>query len=35
MVKLWVYKVDSGLNTIDEVPGRYLEAVKKEMSIIQ
>lgn len=34
MVKLWAYKVTSGLCTIDDVPERYLEQVKVELGIV-
>lgn len=35
MVKLWVYKVKNSVmgTTIDDVPERYLDAVKKELGI--
>lgn len=35
MVKLWAYKVQNNLCTIDEVPERYREAVKKELGIME
>ena len=35
MVKLWVYKVEKGWNTIDEVPERYYEQVKEELGITE
>ena len=33
MVKLWATMVKYGYKTIDDVPARYLEAVKKELGI--
>lgn len=33
MVKLWAMKVKYNLATIEEVPARYLAAVKKELGI--
>ena len=33
MVKLWAWRVEKGMNTIDEVPERYLDGVKKELGI--
>lgn len=33
MVKLWVMRVEIGLSTIEDVPDRYLDAVKKELGI--
>ena len=33
MVKLWVTKINNGLATIDDVPERYLEAVRLELGI--
>ena len=33
MVKLWAWRVENNLNTIDDVPARYLERVKKELGI--
>ena len=35
MVKLWVTKINNGLATIDDVPERYLEAVKIELGIVE
>jgi len=31
MVKLWVYRIKKGLNTIDDVPERYREQVRQEL----
>jgi hypothetical protein len=31
MVKLWVYRIEKGLNTIDDVPERYQEQVRQEL----
>ena len=33
MVKLWAMRVKIGLNTIEEVPERYRDAVKIELSV--
>lgn len=35
MVKLWAYKVENNVlgTTLDDVPERYLDAVKKELGI--
>lgn len=33
MVKLWAAMVKYGYKTIDDVPARYLEAVKKELGL--
>ena len=33
MVKLWATMVKYGYKTIDDVPARYLEAVKKELGL--
>lgn len=35
MVKLWVYRVEKGWNTIDEVPERYYDQVRQELSITE
>lgn len=35
MVKLWAYKVNAGLCTIDDVPDRYREQVKAELGMSQ
>lgn len=35
MVKLWVYRVEKGWSTIDEVPERYYEQVKEKLGIIE
>jgi len=31
MVKLWVYRIEKGLNTIDDVPERYQKQVRQEL----
>lgn len=31
MVNLWVYKVQKGLSSIEDVPERYLAQVKTEL----
>lgn len=31
MVKLWAYRIEKGLNTIDDVPERYQEQVRQEL----
>lgn len=33
MVKLWAYRIEKGLNTIDDVPERYQDQVKAELGI--
>lgn len=33
MVKLWVWRIENGINTIKDVPERYLYQVKKELRI--
>lgn len=33
MVKLWAYKVNAGLCSIEDVPERYREQVKVELGI--
>lgn len=33
MVSLWVMRIELGWSTIDDVPERYLEAVKAELGI--
>lgn len=33
MVKLWAAMIKYGYKTIDDVPDRYLEAVKKELGL--
>ena len=33
MVKLWAYRVEKGLNTIEDVPERYREQVKTELGM--
>lgn len=33
MVKLWVFRIHNGFNTIDDVPDRWREAVKSELGI--
>lgn len=33
MVKLWAKRIELGMSTIDDVPARYLEGVKKELGI--
>lgn len=32
MIKLWVWKVQSGLNVIEDVPLRYRDAVIAELN---
>ncbi|AYP68379.1 hypothetical protein HWB91_gp09 [Bacillus phage vB_BboS-125] len=34
MVRLWATRVERGMNTLDDVPAVYLEAVKKELGIV-
>lgn len=33
MAKLWAWRVTNSINTLDEVPERWLPAVKKELGI--
>jgi len=33
MVKLWAYRVEKGLNTIEDVPERYKEQVMQELGM--
>ena len=33
MVKLWAYRVEKGLNTIEDVPKRYKEQVMQELGM--
>lgn len=33
MVKLWAYRIEKGLNTIDDVPKRYQEQVRQELGL--
>ncbi len=33
MVKLWAYRIEKGLNTIDDVPERYQEQVRQELGL--
>jgi hypothetical protein len=33
MVKLWAYRIEKGLNTIDDVPERYQEQVRQELEL--
>lgn len=35
MIKLWAYKVEHDLCTIDEVPDKYRDAVIAELGIAQ
>ena len=33
MVKLWAYRIEKGLNTIEDVPERYQEQVRQELGL--
>ena len=33
MVKLWAYRIEKGLNSIDDVPERYQEQVRQELGL--
>ena len=35
MARLWAWRVTNGINTLEEVPERWLPAVKKELGIEQ
>jgi hypothetical protein len=35
MVSLWVWRIQNGMNTIDDVPERHKEQVKKELGIVE
>lgn len=33
MIKLWAYRIEKGLNTIEDVPERYKEQVMQELGM--